>query len=92
VTAVHFVGLSEDVVTAAGDKMVRLERATNGQQIRSFAGSSDYVHSVAASEDGSTIVAGGEDGVLFVWDGKSGSLKHRYEPPQATTAAATQPK
>ncbi len=92
VTAVHFVGLSEDVVTAAGDKMVRLERTTNGQQVRSFAGSSDYVHSVAVSEDGSTIVASGEDGVLFVWDGKSGSLKHRYEPPQATTAAATQPK
>jgi len=87
VTAVRFVGLTEDVVTAAGDKAVRLERSTNGQQVRSFTGSSDYVHAVAASADGSTIVAGGEDGVLFVWDGKSGSLKLRFEPPQAATQA-----
>ena len=73
ITAAGFIGVGDEAVLSAGDGQVVLMKA-NGEKVRSFAGSSDYVYATAATPDGAIVVAGGADGILRVWDGKTAKL------------------
>ncbi len=74
VTSINFVGASDEILTSYADNEVRLHRAANGGDVRSFAGATGLMFSAAASDDGKAIVAGGQGGVLRVWEGTKGTL------------------
>ena len=80
VTALKFVGYTGNMLTASGDKRVRL-LSDNGGELRSFAGSEDFVQGAAVSEDGAVVIAGGPDGVLRVWDGNTGKMTAEFSAP-----------
>jgi WD40 repeat protein len=69
VTALNFVGMTDEFISCSGDRRVFRHRASNGGTVREFKGSPDYVYSSATTADGTLVAAGGEDGVLRVWDG-----------------------
>src|SRR5690606_8943451 len=83
VTAVRFLGDTDQVIASSGDATLQLKRSDNGGNIRSFAGATDFLYAVEVTADGNTIVAGGQDSVLRVWtqDGKSVA---EFAPPAAT--------
>ena len=67
VTAVRYVGASDNFLAAAGDKTVST-RNSDGGSGQAYAGSTDYVYAVGASTMGTVVVAGGEDGVVRIWN------------------------
>jgi WD40 repeat protein len=80
VTAAAFVGVSDEVVLAAGDgQVVRVK--DKGDKVRSYAGASDYVYATAVTPDGTLVLAGGADGVLRAWSGKDGRLVAEFPNP-----------
>jgi WD40 repeat protein len=83
VTAIEFLGLSDQFVLSTGDPRVVI-RTTAGGSGPTFAGATDFMFNVRTSEDGRTIAAGGQDSVLRVWDHQGGSL--------ATFAPTTTPQ
>src|SRR2546425_5647276 len=82
VTAISFVGYTDQALAASGDNKVRLIRE-DGNEVRSFPGANDFVESAAVTPDGKTIIAGGQDSVLRVWDGTNGKLIASFPPPDA---------
>lgn len=67
ITAVTFLGVSDNFVISNGNKQV-VTRNTNGGGGPNFAGATDYMYAVDASRDGKTVVAAGQDSVLRIWD------------------------
>jgi WD40 repeat protein len=80
VTSISFVGVTDQALATSGDNQVRLVRE-NGEKVRSFEGSGDFVNCGSATPDGQLVVAGGQDGVLRIWDGRDGKLLASYSPP-----------
>ncbi|MBC7821862.1 MAG: hypothetical protein IAG10_33665 [Planctomycetaceae bacterium] len=80
ITAVAFIGDSEQILAASGDGTVRLHRTTSDNDILTFAGSKGYQHSVAATPDGRSVIATGSDGTLRVWSGHVSQPKHLFVP------------
>lgn len=71
VTSLQFIGATNQIVTSAGDNLIRIVN-DNGTQIRSIAGLPDFMQVAASTPDGGTIVGGGEDSFLRVWNGADG--------------------
>lgn len=69
VTALAFVGASEQILAASGDGTVRLHRTSSDNDILTYAGTQGYQHTVAATADGRVILAAGRDGRVRVWSG-----------------------
>jgi WD40 repeat protein len=80
VTAVAFIGDSEQILAASGDGTVRLHRTTSDNDLLVFTGSAGYPYCVAATPDARTLLSGGSDGVLRVWSGMDRGLKQSFEP------------
>lgn len=77
VTAVQFVGDSEQILAASGDGTVRLHRTSSEKEFHVYDNASTWLYAAAASADGRAVIAGGADGVLRLWSGRDRS-------PQAT--------
>ncbi|GIW92052.1 MAG: hypothetical protein KatS3mg110_0093 [Pirellulaceae bacterium] len=68
VTAIQYVGDSPDqVVACSGDSSVRIKNTSNGNDVRTFGGATDFVYAVSVSADGEWIAAGGQDSIVRVW-------------------------
>ena len=80
VTAVAFVGGSEQYVAACGDGTIRLHRTTSDNDILIYGGAKDFQYAVAATPDGQTILAGGADGILRRWSGQDRAVKNSFAP------------
>ena len=80
ITAVAFIGESEQILAASGDGTVRLHRTTSDNDILTFAGSKGYQHSIAATPDGRFVIATSSDGSLRVWSGHVPQPKHTLVP------------
>ncbi len=80
ITAVTFIGASEQILAASGDGTVRLHRTTSDNDILTFTGSKGYQHSVAATPDGRSVIATGGDGTLRVWSGHVAQPKQSFVP------------
>jgi WD40 repeat protein len=80
ITAVAFIGDSEQILAASGDGTVRLHRTTSDNDILTFAGSKGYQHSVAVTPDGRSVIATGSDGTLRVWSGHVPQPKQSFTP------------
>ena len=73
VSAIQFLGASDNFVLATGDQQVTT-RNTGGGGGTNFEGATGFLHSLRASENSKSIVAGGEDGIFRVWDQQGKSL------------------
>jgi WD40 repeat protein len=80
VTAVQFVGTSEQILAASGDGTVRLHRASSDNDILTFAESNGYQHAVAVTPDGRAVLSSGSDGTLRVWSGHERQPKLTFDP------------
>ena len=81
VSAVLFLAGSENLVTASGDRSLKLSN-------QPLPGSgATFFHAAAASEDGRVIIAGGQDGVLRVWDGIAKKLIREIPAPESDQLA-----
>ncbi|MEQ8786629.1 MAG: c-type cytochrome domain-containing protein [Pirellulaceae bacterium] len=78
VTAVRFVGDSEQIIAASGDGTMRLHRTSSDKEILVYEGSSTWLYSAAASADGRAVIAGGADGVLRLWSAQDRSPKATF--------------
>ena len=76
VTAVRFVGVSNEVMAVAGDPVARLYKPDGGVA-REFRDPGAFLQAAAVS--GAFAVAGGQDGKLRIWDLASGNLFHAVE-------------
>ncbi len=76
VTAVRFVGNSEQILASSGDGTARLHRTSSTDDLLTFNGSSGYLYSAAVSSDGRFVLAGGADGNLWMWSGQNRNLQH----------------
>ncbi len=79
VTSLTYIGVADQLLASAGDGQLRLVRDT-GENVRSFAGATDYLYASATTPDGKLVVAGGQDGILRVWDGRDGKLIADFPP------------
>jgi WD40 repeat protein len=87
VTSVAFVGETEHLLAACGDRTVRMHRTTSTREVRLFKEGSAFEHAALATSDGQLVIGGGQDGILHVWNGETGAPLHALGPPQAATAA-----
>ena len=73
-----------NVVASSGDKSVQMKKTDNGGNVRSFAGSGDYVYAVSCTADGKIIAAGGQDSVVRIWS-DDGKEVVKFSPPEPVT-------
>lgn len=81
ITAIHYVGTTDQFVAVAGDGQAKLI-SESGNIVRSFAGASDYLYVSRVSADGKLVLAGGQDSVLRVWKVSDGKSIANFEPPK----------
>jgi WD40 repeat protein len=81
VTSISFIGSSEILLAAAGDKSIRMHHTTNSTNLRYFDGQSTFHYSAAATPDGKVLISGGHDGVLRLWNGDNTYLLRDFPPP-----------
>lgn len=80
VTAVTFIGASEEILAVSGDGTVRLHRVSSENEILKFADAKSYQYAVAVTPDGQTVIAAGSDGVLRVWSGHDQRPRQTFAP------------
>ena len=73
VTAIQFLGASDNFIAAAGDQQVATFN-TNGGGGPKFAGATGFVYSLRTTPSGKAIVAGSDDGILRIWSPPGQSL------------------
>jgi WD40 repeat protein len=71
VTSLQFIGATNEIVTSAGDNLVRIVN-DEGKEVLAIAKLPDFMQAAASAPSGSTIIGGGEDSILRVWDGTNG--------------------
>jgi WD40 repeat protein len=88
VTSISFIGSSEIMLAACGDKTFRMHYTTSAHYVRNFDGQSTFLYSAVATPDGKVLIAGGHDGVLRVWNGDSTYLIRDFPPAGTATEGA----
>lgn len=81
VTAIQYIGETDSVVTACGDKLVRMHNASNGGLERNFGEIQAWLHCVACTPDRLTVAAGDAHGGVLVWNGQTGQWIRTLMPP-----------
>ena len=71
VTSLQFIGASSQIVTSAGDNLVRIIN-DDGGEVRAISKLPDFMQAAASTANASIVIGGGEDSVLRVWDGTNG--------------------
>ena len=80
VTAIRYVGLGGEMLTASGDARVRMLKEDGGTQ-RDFGGGKGFIFSTAVTPDGQTVLGGGQESVRRVWNGATGKSLFCLDPP-----------
>jgi hypothetical protein len=62
------------IASCSADNTVRMWSASNGSQVRSLAGHTDWVYAVAFSPDGKLVASGAYNGEVRVWKTSDGQL------------------
>ncbi|HSH93716.1 MAG TPA: c-type cytochrome domain-containing protein [Roseimicrobium sp.] len=71
VTSLQFIGASNQIVTSAGDNLVRIIN-DDGAEVRAISKLPDFMQSAASTATANVVIGGGEDSYLRVWDGTTG--------------------
>ena len=58
VTAIRYIGETDNIVSSCGDRLVRMHTATNGANFRNFAGAGSWIHCVDITPDSKLVAAG----------------------------------
>ncbi|MFM9061412.1 MAG: hypothetical protein ACKOOI_00030, partial [Pirellula sp.] len=74
VTALAFVGRSNQVVSSSADRQIRVHDASNGGQVRVLGGPGDAVYCSVVAGKVPMAFAGGQDGVLWIWQIDNGQV------------------
>jgi WD40 repeat protein len=74
VSSIAFVGESDMILTASGDKTVRVQSAANPHYMRVYEGMRSFAYAAAATTDGKVVVAGGHDGSLRIWNAENANV------------------
>ncbi len=82
VSAISYVGFTDQAVVASGDKTVRVINASSLGDVRSLAGGTDYMYACATTPDAQLVVAGGQDSTLRVWTLANASVVAAFDPPK----------
>ncbi len=72
VTAVRYIGSTDNIVSCCGDRTVRMHTASNGGNFRNFAGAATWLHCVDITPDSSILAAGTASGTVHLWNGANG--------------------
>jgi WD40 repeat protein len=64
------------IVSASGDKTLKIWDATNGQELQTLIGHRKGVTACAFSPDGKRIVSASRDKTIKIWDADSGGVLH----------------
>ncbi len=92
VTRLMFIGKTGNFITTSGDQNVKMWN-NGGNNMRSFAGGTDFVYAVSASGDGKIVVTGGEEGVIRMYNGdQGGQPKMILYPPGEEPKPKEEPK
>ncbi|MFN9985991.1 MAG: hypothetical protein ACK52S_10605, partial [Pirellula sp.] len=67
VTALAFVGRTNQIVSSSADQQTRVHDVTNGGLVRAIGGPSDAVYCAVVAGKTPVAFAGGQDGVLWIW-------------------------
>jgi WD40 repeat protein len=79
VTSLQYIGATSQIVTSAGDNLVRIV-SDDGGVVRAIANLPEFMQSAASTPSGNVVIAGGEDSVLRAWDGASGKEIAVFQP------------
>lgn len=79
VQALAFLPDGSRLVSASGDKTLRLWDWTTGELLREFVGHESRVNAAAVSADGRWLVSGSSDRTVRAWDLTDGRLRHVFE-------------
>jgi WD40 repeat protein len=71
VTSLQYVGATPQIVTSAGDNLVRIVN-DDGTAVRAIDKLPDFMQAAASTPNGAIVIAGGEDSFLRIWDGTNG--------------------
>ena len=71
VTSLQYIGATQQIVTSAGDNLVRIVN-DDGGVVRAMDKLPDFMQAAASTASASVIIGGGEDSQLRVWDGTNG--------------------
>ncbi len=74
VTAVQFIGDTNNVISSSGDKRVRIHNGNNGAIARNFNSVQAWLHCVAVTPDSKIVAAGDASGTVTIWNGTNGQL------------------
>ncbi len=77
VTSVNFIGDTDQALVACGDNSLRIVK-DNGEKVRGYEGSPDFLQAALASPETNLVFAGGEDGTLRLWSLDSAKLVATY--------------
>lgn len=82
VTSLGFIGATSKMLSASGDKTVRLVNMDNGAYEKQFSGPNDFMYATATSADGRLAIGGGQESTLFVWQIDNGQLLRSLPAPK----------
>jgi WD40 repeat protein len=77
------------IVTASGDKTVRIWDVATGKELKKFEGHTSYVNSAVFSPDGKTIVTASDDKTALIWDVTTGKVLQKIEEHTEMVRSAT---
>jgi WD40 repeat protein len=74
VTAIEYRGATDEVVSASGDKQVRVHNAANGGLVRTIPSVEAWIHGLDVTASGEIVAAGSADGTVHVWNVTTGQV------------------
>ncbi|HQX49977.1 MAG TPA: hypothetical protein PLR25_08720 [Planctomycetaceae bacterium] len=72
VTAISYVGETDNLISSCGDKLARLHNAANGGLARNFGNAKTWLHCIAVTPDNNVVAAGDAAGNVYLWNGNNG--------------------
>ncbi|MDQ2808094.1 MAG: hypothetical protein M3Z04_14455 [Chloroflexota bacterium] len=80
---VAFAPNGQILVSGANDKTVRLWRVSDGSQLQTLIGHTDWVRSVAFAPGKQILASGSDDRTVRLWRVSDGTLWHRLGKPRS---------
>ena len=72
VAALEYRGATDEIVSASGDKQVRIHNGSNGGLVRNFPSVPAWLHALDVTSAGDVVAAGSADGTVHVWNATTG--------------------
>ena len=74
VTALSFIGTTENMVSSTMNNLVRMHESGSGKQVKQFSPAGDSLYSVATTPNGKYVMSVGQEGIVRTWLIEDGRL------------------